>query len=99
MSHQPALDGRRLVGRGVIHDQVHVQFAGHDLVDAGQELLELDRAVPRGHLRDHLAAGHLQRGVQVGGAVAGVVVGGPLGRPRQQGQDRGGAGDCPHARD
>jgi hypothetical protein len=91
MRHQPALDGRRLVGRGVSHDQVHVQFPGHGLVDAGQELLELDRAVPRGHLGNHLAACHLQRRVQVGGAMAGVVVAAAPGDPSQQWQDRRGA--------
>jgi hypothetical protein len=86
MSHQPALDGRPLVGGGVLHDQLHVQLAGHGLVDAGQELRELDRAVPRGHLGNHLAACHLQRRVQVGGAMAGVVVAAAPATPASSGK-------------
>ena len=39
-------DGRGLVGGQVVADQVHVQLGRHVGVDRGQELLELDRAVP-----------------------------------------------------
>jgi hypothetical protein len=67
---------------------MHVQPSGDLLVDVVQGPFELERTMPRGQLRDDLAACHLQRGVQVGGAVAGIVVGGLLRGPWQQRQDR-----------
>jgi class 3 adenylate cyclase len=91
MGHQPAPDGGRLVGRGVVADHVDGQVSRHRLVDVGEEPPELHRAVAGGHLGDDGAGGNVQGGVQVGGAVAGVVMGLPLGYPWQQGQDRGGA--------
>lgn len=39
---EPSPDKRRLVGRVVVHDDVHVEVGGHALVDAVEELAELD---------------------------------------------------------
>jgi hypothetical protein len=38
---RPSLDGRRLVGGGVVADQVHIQNSGHLPDDPDQELPEL----------------------------------------------------------
>jgi len=43
---QPLLDAGVFVGAVVVADQVHVQLGRDLLVDLGQELLELDGAVP-----------------------------------------------------
>ena len=67
---------------------MHVEVRRHDLVDQVEEAAELLGAVPRRHLRDHLAGGDIERGVEVGGAVADVVVGLPRGHPRHQRQHR-----------
>jgi hypothetical protein len=74
---------------------MHVQPSGDLLVDVVQGPFELERTMPRGQLRDDLAACRLQRGVQVGGAVAGIVVGGLLRGPWQQRQDRDAADQQP----
>jgi hypothetical protein len=41
VGQQPLLDGRCLVGRVVVEDQVHLEAHRYFLVDLGQELLEL----------------------------------------------------------
>jgi hypothetical protein len=41
VGQQPLLDGRCLVGRVVVEDQVHLEANRYFLVDLGQELLEL----------------------------------------------------------
>ena len=43
---QPGVDRRRLVGAVVVTDQVHVHVVGDVVVDLGQELLELNCAMP-----------------------------------------------------
>src|SRR4051794_31978228 len=91
MGEQPLLDGWGLVGGGVVEDQVDGQVVGDFLVDRGQELLELDRAVPRVQGADDLAGGDVECGVETGGAVALVVVGCALGGAGQHRQDRRGA--------
>src|SRR5215471_17681362 len=76
---QPGLDLGRVVGGVVIADEVHVKLCGHGLVDGGQELAELDGAVPAVQLGDDRAVGDVERGEQAGDAVPQVVVGAPLG--------------------
>ena len=75
VADEPALDRRRLVRRGVVEHDVHVEVRRHGRVDQVEEAAELLGAMPRRHLRDHLAGGDVERGVEVGGAVADVVVG------------------------
>ena len=43
---QPGVDRRRLEGAVVVSDQVHVHVVGDVVVDLGQELLELNCAMP-----------------------------------------------------
>ena len=83
---EPALDRRGLVGRGVVEHDVHVEVCRHRFVDQVEEAPELLGAMPRRHLRDHLAGGDIERGVEVGGAVTDVVVGLPRRHPRHQRQ-------------
>src|SRR3954447_7211463 len=81
MGGQPALDGRGLVGRIVVADQVDVEV-GRDLgVQLAQELAELAGPVASVQRPDHLAAGHVEGGEQRGGAGPDVVVSSPLGHP------------------
>jgi hypothetical protein len=54
---QPLLDSWGLVCRGVVEDQVDGEVVGDFVVDGGEELLELDRAVPRVQAADDLAGG------------------------------------------
>src|SRR5207342_868021 len=91
VADEPAVHSGGLVGRGVVHYDVHVQVLGDGAVDEVQEADELGRPVPVGEIGDHVARRDVERGVQVGGAVAAVVVGSSLGHAGQQRQDRGGA--------
>src|SRR3954447_14041331 len=61
---QPSLDRWRLVRAAVVEHDMHVALGWHLAVDRGQELLELDRAVPAVQAADDLAAGEVQRGVE-----------------------------------
>ena len=88
VSGQPRGGGRRLVGGVVVADQVHVEVGRYLLVQPGQELGELDRAVAAVDRADHRAGGHVEGGEQGGDAVADVVVGAPLGHARHHRQDR-----------
>ena len=88
MSEQPALDRRGLVGGGVVEHDVDGQIGRDGGVDPVEEAAELLGAMPRRHLRQHLARGDVERGVEVGGAVAEVVVALPRRHPRQQRQHR-----------
>ena len=88
MADEPALDRRRLVGRGVVEHDVHVEVRRHGGVDQVEEAAELLGAMPRRHLRDHLPGGDVEGGVEVGGAVADVVVCLPRRHPRHQRQHR-----------
>ena len=55
VTEQPAVELGGLVRRGVVNDDVHVELGGHAAVDEIQEPSELDRAVLRGEIRDHVA--------------------------------------------
>jgi hypothetical protein len=52
---EAALDELRLVGAVVVEDEVNVEFGGHLLIDAIEELAEFHRAVPPVAFSDHLA--------------------------------------------
>ncbi len=58
---QPGLDDGSLVRGQVVADQVHIQPGGHGLVDPGQELLELRRAVVAVQFTDDGAVGDVER--------------------------------------
>src|SRR3989304_2997571 len=88
VTYEPALDRRRLVGRGVIDDDVHVELGWYRLVDEVQESTELLGAVARRGVGDHVARCDVQSGVEIGGAVALVVVRAPLRRTGQQWKNR-----------
>ena len=64
LGEQPAFDRRRLVGGGVVEDEVNVEVFGDLCVDGLQELPELDRAMAGVQPADHLSAGEIQRGVE-----------------------------------
>src|SRR5947208_3447707 len=74
VAHEPALDRRRLVGRGVVEHNMHVEMSRHRGLDQVEETAELLRPMPWRHLGEHLAGGDVERGVEIGGAVADVVV-------------------------
>jgi hypothetical protein len=88
VTHQPVLNGRRLVCRGIVDDNMDLQVGGHGLVDLDQELFELDSSMLRRELVEDLTGDQVHGRVQVDRAVALVVVALPLGHPRQQRQDR-----------
>ena len=75
---EPGADRRGLVGGQVVADQMHVQFGRHALIDLGQELLELGRAVLSLDAVDDQPGRHVQRGEQISGPGAGVVEGSAL---------------------
>jgi len=85
------VDGRRLVGRGLVDDHVHRKVGGDLPVDEGEEPDELGGPMSGGEVGDHPAGGQVQSRVEVGGAVAAVVVGAPLGHPGEERQDGSGA--------
>src|SRR6266481_9378454 len=74
MPPEPALDGRALVGAGVVEDQVQRQVARRLAVDAVEEVQELTRPVPRHASADHLPIEEIERGEERRGAMAVVVV-------------------------
>ena len=76
MCGEPTLHRRRLMGGGVVENQVHVEFGGYFGVDLAQEPQELGGAVAGVQRSDDLSAGQVQGGVEAGGAVADVVVAG-----------------------
>ena len=67
------------MGAVVVADQVNGQVGGNFGVDLGEELLELDGAVPSVQAGDDGAVFDVERGEQAGGAIADVVVGAFLG--------------------
>src|ERR1035437_11067585 len=75
---EPGPDRRGFAGAVGVADQMHIEFPGHGLVDGGQELPELCRAVLAVDLADHCAVGDVERGEQAGHAVPAVVAGAPL---------------------
>ena len=75
---EPGADRRGLVGGQVVADQMHIQFGRHGLIDLGQELLELGRAVLSLDAVDDQPGRHVQRGEQISGPGAGVVEGSAL---------------------
>ena len=74
MARQTALDRRSLVRGVVVENDVDVEGFGHLVVDADQELAELDGTVPAVELPDDPAGGQVERGKQRGGSVPRVVV-------------------------
>ena len=85
---EPALDRGRLVGAQVVEHQVQLELVGHLVVDAVEEVAELDGTMPAMQLADDLAGGDVEGGEQRGGAVPSVVVGLALGLARPHGQQR-----------
>lgn len=55
MAYQPALDRGRLVGRGIVDDQVYAEVCGHRLVDDAEEPVELLGALVCDEVGDDLA--------------------------------------------
>jgi hypothetical protein len=88
MARQPALDRRRLVRGVVVENNVDVEGSGHLVVDANQELAELDRSVPVVELPDDPTRRQVQRGEERGGPVPRVVVSPPFGLAGTQRQQR-----------
>src|SRR5437016_5735168 len=86
MPPEPALDGRALVGAGVVEDEVQVPVGPRLAVDAVEEAQELARPVPRHAAADHLPIEQIERGEEGRGAVPVVVVSLPGRDPRPQGQ-------------
>ena len=74
MAGQPTLNGRRLVGCVVVHDQMDVELVGDLGFESAQELEELPAAVAWEALADDLAGGDVEGGKQGGGPVAHVVM-------------------------
>ena len=60
VTHSPAMNLGGLVRRGVVHDDVDVEVVGHAAVEEVQEPTELDRAVRRGEICDHVARRDVQ---------------------------------------
>ena len=73
MAQQPALNGRGLMGRVVIHDQMHLTFRGHVGLDGIEEPAEPSGSVPALQLADHLAGLGVERGEQTCGSVTEMV--------------------------
>lgn len=70
------------VGAVVVADQAHVEVLGDLLVDLGEELAELRRAVPAVQAGDHRAVGGVERYEQVSrAAVTDTIVGAFLRHP------------------
>src|SRR5580658_459345 len=88
---QPAVDRGGLVGGDVVEDDVDVQAGGDGFVDGGQELAELDGAVPGVQRPDHFPGGQVEGGVQVRGAGPLVVVAGAGRDAGHHREDRSGA--------
>lgn len=76
----------------VVADHLHVQAVRDWVLDIGEELLELDRAMASVGGGNHGAIGHVQRGEQGRGAVQDVVVGALLGHLRHHRERRLGPG-------
>src|SRR5207244_558880 len=74
VANEPTLNRRRLVGRGVIEHDMHVEVSRHRAIDQVEEAAELLGPMPRRHLRKNLAGSDIEGGVEVGRAVADVVV-------------------------
>ena len=91
MAGQPTLNGRRLVGCVVVHDQMDVELVGDLGFESAQELEELPAAMTREALPDDLAGGDIEGGEQRGGAVAHVVMSAPLDLSGPHGKKRPGA--------
>lgn len=58
---KPALYGGGLVGRVIIHHQMHIQRRRHVGVDGGKKYAKLPRAVTAVHLIDDLTGFGIQR--------------------------------------
>jgi len=91
MAGKPRLDRGGLVSAVVVADHVDVQRLRHRLVDRGQKLLELGRAVPAVQVADDGPVGDVERREQAGDAVALVVMGATLGHAGHHRQHRLGA--------
>jgi hypothetical protein len=69
------------VGRRVVEHDVHLELGRHRRVDQVQEAAEPLGAVAWRQLGEHLAGGHIKRGVEVGDAVWDVVMAWRAGTP------------------
>lgn len=74
---EPDTDERRLVGPVVVHDDVHVELGAHALLDAVEELAELDGPVAAVSVGDYGAGLDVERRKQRRGAVSPIVVRSP----------------------
>ena len=88
VSGQPAMNERRFVGTGVVHDEVDVEHGRHRRVDGVEEPAKLARPVARVALADDLATLDVQRREEGGCPVARGVMGAPLGLARAHRQHR-----------
>ena len=79
------------MGRVVGHDDVHVEVGGHAVVDAVEELAELDSPVAAVRLGDDGAGLDVERCKQRRGAVSPIVVRSPFGLAGLHRQQRRGA--------
>ena len=75
MALEPALDLGAAVGRHVVQDDMHREFVGRLFVDQVEAAPELAGPVSWSQISDHVARGHIQRGIEVGGAVTHITVG------------------------
>jgi len=69
VARKPAMDGGGFVGGVVVDDEVDVEILGNGLVDGGEELAELDGAMPVMALAEYLTGFGIECGEQGRGAV------------------------------
>jgi len=84
---EPLTDGRRLVGRQVVQDDVNLESRVHLFLDLAKEDQEVLCAMTLLAARDDLASRHVQGGEQVEHSVTNVVVGLPFRLADVHGQD------------
>lgn len=87
-AREPGLDPRRLVGRIVVHHQMHVRSIGHFSVNPLQEVEEFGGPVTFVAMADHRPSGNVERGEHRCRAVADIGMGAPFGDARRHGQHR-----------
>ena len=85
---EPGADFRMLMGRVVVHNQVHVQFGLEARFDVAQERQELLVSVAWLTLADDRAIGDVEGGEQGGGAMPEIIVGDAFHIAEPHGQDR-----------
>lgn len=88
---QPALHFGALVGRVIVHDQVHLLIGGEILFGVIQEAGKLAAAMPILAGADHFSVEDVESGEQDSGAVTFVVMRLAFRQSGPQGEDRRGA--------